>query len=143
MSAAVPAAAEPPPLIGVPAQAGPRDDAPSAPPGALPGPLDVAPSAATGALPGPLDVAPATGTGAPAPSGTWPCSCGGRTSLDQDVCASCGAAFLADLRDGPPALVVPGVGDLVALSSAARAGLAFTVVLCFLAVFASVCLLLS
>ena len=130
------------PAVRVPAQAGPRDDATSTGTAApRPSPRDDALTAGTALHDlGPRDDAvPADG---PA-SGTWPCSCGARTPLDQDVCASCGAGFLSDLRDGPPALVLPGVGDVAALSSAARGGLALTAVLCFLAVFASLCLLLS
>ena len=62
---------------------------------------------------------------------TWPCTaCDTRNPLDAAVCAACGTGFLATLRAaGEPLLVLPVVGDLTALTRAARLGLAAAVVL--------------
>jgi len=61
----------------------------------------------------------------------WPCSrCGQVNGLSADVCAACGGAFLAGVRDAEaPLLVLPGVGDVARLSRTARAGVALGVAL--------------
>jgi hypothetical protein len=61
----------------------------------------------------------------------WPCTaCGAQNALTESVCAACGTGFLAGLRDEEgPLLVVPGVGDLAALSRAQRLALAAGVAL--------------
>lgn len=58
--------------------------------------------------------------------------------LSADVCVTCGAAFLAGVRDAEaPLLVLPGVGDVARLSRTARAGVALGVaVLAITAAFA-------
>ena len=71
---------------------------------------------------------------APTTTATWPCStCGHGNDLSRAACASCGAGFLARLReDQEPLLVLPVVGDLSALSRGQRLGLAAGVVLAVL-----------
>ena len=81
--------------------------------------------------------APAAALGLPAPAATdptWPCStCGARNAIERDACASCGAGFLARLREAEgPLLEIPGVGDLTRMSRAQRTVLAFGVVLAFI-----------
>ncbi len=73
-----------------------------------------------------LPAAPAAGDTA-----SWPCSaCGTANALSRDSCSACGAGFLAALRAAEePLLVLPGVGDVGALSRAQRLGLAAGVVL--------------
>lgn len=75
----------------------------------------------------------------------WPCSaCGTPNALADAHCASCGAGFLAGLRDAePPLLVLPVVGDLAALPPARRLTVAVLAVLAFLVVAALLGLLLS
>jgi len=53
---------------------------------------------------------------------TWPCSgCGDRVSLDEMVCPSCGTAFLGGVNPNV-SLKIPGVGDLVGMSTGAKFG---------------------
>jgi len=61
----------------------------------------------------------------------WPCSaCGTGNPLIESVCSACGTGFLAGVREAEgPLLLVPGVGDLAALSRAQRLGMAASVVL--------------
>lgn len=82
------------------------------------------------AAPGAPDVGPASADGAGA-STTWPCTtCGADNNLSADICSACGAGFLAVLRDKDgPALVLPLVGDLGAMSRSGRAGVALGLVL--------------
>lgn len=79
----------------------------------------------------------------PAGEPTWPCtSCGARNGFDRDGCASCGAGFLAGLRElEGPLLEIPGVGDLTRMSRAQRLMIAFGLVLAVLAGTALVSLL--
>ena len=62
---------------------------------------------------------------------TWPCSaCGSANPLAADVCATCDSPFLAGLRaTDPPLLVLPGLGDVGALSRTRRLCLAVGAVL--------------
>jgi hypothetical protein len=96
-----------------------------------PDPL-TAPTAELG-LPEQVPVAPTTVPGAPDP--TWPCAtCGAANGLTADVCAACGAGFLAGLRETEaPLLALPVVGDLGAMSRAQRLGLAAALVLAVVA----------
>ena len=57
---------------------------------------------------------------------TWPCtSCRSANALADDLCGACGSPFLEGLRAiDPPLLVLPGLGDVAALSRARRLGLA-------------------
>ena len=68
---------------------------------------------------------------APLAATRWPCAtCGADNAFTDSVCAVCGAAFLAALREAEaPLLVVPIVGDLLALSRAQRLGVAALLVL--------------
>ena len=82
--------------------------------------------------------APAAALGLPPRPGsepTWPCSsCGAANPIAADACASCGAGFLAGLRDTEgPLLELPGVGDLTRMSRGQRLGIAFGVVAAFIA----------
>lgn len=92
--------------------------------------------------------APATAPDRPAPAGadpTWPCAtCGATNPLAEGACGACGAGFLAGLREAEgPLLQLPGVGDLTRLSRGQRMGLAFGVVLAFVALTALLGLLLG
>jgi hypothetical protein len=80
----------------------------------------------------------------PAPTGTWPCSaCSQPNDLALPACAGCGTPFLAAVRDGAPTVVLPVVGDLLALSPARRVAVAVAVVLLFLLGSALLALLLA
>jgi ribosomal protein L40E len=114
-----------------------------------PEPVAAAPAAAApvvrAALLDPL-TAPAAALGLPSPPGsepTWPCStCGATNPIAADTCASCGAGFLAGLRESEaPLLELPGVGDLTRMSRGQRLGIAFGVVLAFVALTALLSLL--
>ena len=90
--------------------------------------------------------APAAALGLPARPGsdpTWPCSsCGTDNPIAADSCSGCGAGFLAGLREAEgPLLELPGVGDLTRMSRGQRLGIAFGVVLAFIAVTALLSLL--
>ena len=53
--------------------------------------------------------------------------------LSANSCGSCGAGFLAGLRESEgPLLEIPGVGDLSRMSRGQRTAMAFGVVLLFL-----------
>lgn len=90
--------------------------------------------------------APAAALGLPPRPGsepTWPCStCGAANPIAANACASCGAGFLAGLRETEgPLLELPGVGDLTRMGRGQRLGLAFGVVLAFVALTALLSLL--
>ena len=96
-----------------------------APAPAAPVPVAAVPTAPVPAA-APDPAAPARPDALPDGDPTWPCTaCGSTTPLAADVCAACGSPFLAGLRaTEPPLLVLPGVGDVAALSRARRLGLA-------------------
>ena len=82
--------------------------------------------------------APAPALGLPPKPGdepTWPCAtCGAANPIAANACTSCGAGFLAGLRESEaPLLELPGVGDLTKMSRGQRLGIAFGVVLAFVA----------
>ena len=82
--------------------------------------------------------APAATLGLPVRPGsepTWPCSgCGAGNPIAANTCAACGTGFLAGLRESEgPLLELPGVGDLTRMSRGQRLGIAFGVVLAFIA----------
>jgi hypothetical protein len=84
------------------------------------------------------------GEPAPPAARSWPCTaCGTANGFDLDACASCGQGFLAGLSDPGSSLVLPGVGDLAAMSKGKRLGLAFAVALAFMALVAMIGLLLG
>lgn len=90
--------------------------------------------------------APAAALGLPPRPGsepTWPCSsCGTANPIAANACASCGAGFLAGLRETEgPLLELPGVGDLTRMSRGQRLGIAFGVVIAFVALTALLSLL--
>ena len=75
---------------------------------------------------------PAGREAVPEPSASsWPCTaCETSNPFTVSVCAACGSAFLAGLREAEgPLLELPGVGDLTRLSRGQRLGLAAGVVL--------------
>lgn len=106
-------------------------------PVAAPAPVELpVPSAAAYGLPAADPLTAPTTQLVPAPTAatpdpTWPCAtCGAANGLTADVCASCGAGFLAGLREAEaPLLALPVVGDLGAMSRAQRLGLAAALVL--------------
>ena len=106
-------------------------------PVAAPAPVELpVPGAAAYGPPAPDPLTAPTAELAPAPTAatpnpTWPCAtCGAANGLTSDVCASCGAGFLAGLRETEaPLLGLPVVGDLGAMSRAQRLGLAAALVL--------------
>ena len=85
-------------------------------------------------------VAPVLGDG---PS--WPCSrCAAANGYERDTCGTCGASFLAAVKDDEaPLLVLPGVGDLSRLGRPQRLLLALGVVLAVLVPLAVITLLLT
>ena len=92
------------------------------------------------------EVQPAPSTPPPSalPAGTWPCTtCSHPTDLALAACEACGTPFLAAARDTPPSVVLPVVGDLLALSPARRTVLAVGVVVAFVVVAALLALLLA
>lgn len=104
-----------------------------------PPPPEPQPVAAAPRLPAvdPLTAPPAA-LGLPTPPGsepTWPCgSCGAANPIAANACVACGAGFLAGLRETEgPLLELPGVGDLTRMSRGQRLGIAFGVVLGFVA----------
>lgn len=101
--------------------------APVAPP-APPEPVPVA-APEPDALAGPL-AGPPAGALPPVSRPTWPCTvCGTANSLDLDLCAGCGAGFMAAARDDAPLLELPVVGDITRLGRGQRFALAAGVVL--------------
>ncbi len=77
-------------------------------------------------------------------TGTWPCSaCSQPTDLALGTCEGCGTPFLAAVRDAPTTVVLPVVGDLLALSPVRRVGLAVGVVVAFVVIAALLALLLA
>ncbi len=75
---------------------------------------------------------PASHAAVPEPAASsWPCTaCETSNPYAVSVCAACGSAFLAGLREAEgPLLELPGVGDLTKLSRGQRLGLAAGVVL--------------
>jgi hypothetical protein len=84
------------------------------------------------------------GTPAPADARSWPCtSCGTPNGFDLDACSSCGQGFLAALSETGGLLVLPGVGDLAALSKGKRTAIALGAVLAVMALVALIGLLLG
>ena len=78
------------------------------------------------------------------PTGTWPCStCATANDLALASCAGCGTPFLAAARATPPRIVLPVVGDLLALSPGRRTALAVGVVVALVLLSALVALLLA
>lgn len=78
--------------------------------------------------------APAEHVAAPsaAASKGWPClRCGVVNAMDATMCGTCGMGFLASAHE-KPSLVIPGLGDLHAMSRGQRASLAGIVVTLFL-----------
>jgi DNA-directed RNA polymerase subunit RPC12/RpoP len=74
---------------------------------------------------------PGSPGGAPT-TGSWPCSACSRTnSLDLAACEGCGTPFLAAARDARPTVVLPVVGDVLALSPVRRVALAVALVVAF------------
>jgi hypothetical protein len=59
------------------------------------------------------------------------------------VCSGCGTPFLAAVREPRPTVVLPVVGDLLAMSPVRRIALAVGTVLAFLVVSALLALLLA
>jgi hypothetical protein len=85
-----------------------------------------------------------TSTSTGIPTGAWPCTaCSQANDLALAVCAGCGTPFLAAARHAPPSIVLPVVGDLLALSPVRRVGLAVAAVLAFVVVSALLALLLA
>ena len=81
---------------------------------------------------------------APPTTGTWPCSaCGQANDLVLTACGGCGTPFLAGARDARPTLVLPGVGDLLALTPVRRVGLAVGAVVAFVLITSLLALLLA
>jgi hypothetical protein len=79
-----------------------------------------------------------------APTGTWPCSaCAQPNDLAVAACEGCGTPFLAAVRDVPLTVVLPVVGDLLALSPVRRVGLAVGVVVAFVLITSLLALLLA
>jgi hypothetical protein len=76
------------------------------------------------ATPAPVPVAAPVATAiVESPAPTWPCSsCSARVPLDETVCPSCGTAFLGGVNPNV-SLKIPGVGEVVGLSTGARFGL--------------------
>lgn len=99
----------------------------------------------------PPTTATAAGVERPGPAGSsgspaacWPCSaCGEPNAFAEQACTACGTRFLAPVRYAPPAVVLPVVGDLLALSPVRRSGLAVAVVAALVVVAALLGLLLA
>ena len=80
----------------------------------------------------------------PAAAGSWPCTaCGTPNELAADACGECGTPFLAAARSARPTVVLPVVGDLLALSPVRRVAMALGAVLVFVVVAALLALLLA
>ena len=78
------------------------------------------------------------------PAGTWPCTaCGEPNDLALAACGGCGTPFLAAVRSPAPTVVLPVVGDLLAMTPVRRVGVAVGLVVAFLLVTALLALLLS
>ena len=78
------------------------------------------------------------------PTGSWPCTaCSAANDLADAACRECGTAFLAAARSAPPTVVLPVVGDLLAMSPVRRVGTALGAVLAFVVVAALLGLLLA
>ena len=89
-----------------------------------------APAGASAADPAPTQ-RPGLSVGSPA--GTWPCSaCSQGNPLATEACEGCGTPFLAAARDPRPTVVLPVVGDVLALSPVGRVGLAVGIVVALL-----------
>ena len=77
-------------------------------------------------------------------TGRWPCTtCGQANDLALPACEGCGTPFLAAARSAAPTVVLPVVGDLLALTPVRRVGVAVGLVVAFLVVTALLALLLS
>ncbi len=101
---------------------------------------DLCPTPEPAAARAPAPDAPLLGDG---PS--WPCSrCAAANGYERDTCRTCGASFLAAVKDDEaPLLVLPGVGDLSRLGRPQRLLLALGVVLAVLVPLAVITLLLT
>ena len=87
---------------------------------------------------------PAVPTVPAVPAGTWPCTtCAQANDLALPACAGCGTPFLAAVRDAPPTVVLPVVGDLLAMTPLQRVGVAVGFVVVSMLVTALLALLLS
>lgn len=97
-----------------------------------------------GAVPSDVRVAERPVTRPVAAAGTWPCStCEQANDLALAACRGCGTPFLAAARSAAPTVVLPVVGDLLALSPGRRLGVAVGLVVALLVVLALLALLLS
>jgi hypothetical protein len=93
----------------------------------LSAPVPAQPVAYAPVAPAPVAAAPLPVPAAPAlvadPVPTWPCSgCSERVPLEAMVCPSCGSAFLGGVTANV-SLKLPGVGEVVGLSTGAKFGL--------------------
>ena len=78
---------------------------------------------------------PTTTTTNGSSAGTWPCgACSQPNDLLLAACAACGTPFLAAARDARLTVVLPVVGDLLALSPVRRVALAVCLVVAFVLV---------
>ncbi len=92
----------------------------------------------------PVEPAPVEPSPVARSAGTWPCSaCAQVNDLALPACAGCGTVFLAAARSARPTVVLPVVGDLLALSPVRRVALAVCVVLAFVLGSALLALLLA
>lgn len=123
--AVTPAQAPEPPVAALAPAPVPFVSAP-APLPAAPAPLPPAPvlSPPAPVLAAPIPPpAPATTALAEPPSPTWPCSsCDERVPLEEMACPRCGTAFMGGVKPDV-SLRVPGVGDLVSMSTGGRFGI--------------------
>jgi ribosomal protein L40E len=106
--------------------------------------LDVLLPVAPVAQPAPEAAAPVVPV-VPAPRAevSWPCTrCGADNALTMNACRDCGSPFLGGTSE-PPALVLPGVGDLTKLSRGHRAAVAVGVVMAVLLPLALITFLLT
>jgi hypothetical protein len=88
--------------------------------------------------------APAAVLVAELPAGSWPCAaCQVPNDLAVAACQGCGTPFLAGERAARPTVVLPVVGDLLALSPVRRVGLAVGAVVAFVVITALLALLLA
>ena len=77
-------------------------------------------------------------------TGTWPCStCSHPNDLALPACGACGTPFLAAVRDDRPTVVLPVVGDVLALSAPRRVALALGAVVVLLLLTCVLALLLA
>ena len=88
----------------------------------LSAPVPSQPLAPAPMVPAPVPAPVATAV-VESPAPTWPCnSCSAQVPLEETVCPSCGTAFLGGVNPNV-SLKIPGVGDVVGLSTGAKFGL--------------------